>query len=281
MSEVVWGKVEKSGSIRFSLAAASRLFLKRGMSFDFMGSDAFCLYEDCRGKGSIFKKGQSYCASTKKYFDRFQIPYQNGNVEVEFTIGGSIRFSGEKWMMPIRYFVNGVQFHVNKHEDTLFDIPKPSSELLGPDRGVNIQKEAEIKKSRSEQLCFGFAPELRTFIDKEGSLRFAPQVAKKLGLDRQIDGGKIYVSAFFNRPGCTFFPIELTVHSKPVPGSYPVFKKGKIYCIQLGSVFDYYGCVKFRNSKFFLRFDDKFQKQFNGHRVYRFEVEEVAERETE
>lgn len=276
MNEVVRGKIEKSGSIRFSLAAASGLALARGMSFDFLSLGVFCLYPDSTGRGSIFKKGQSYCASTKKIFDLNGVSYQTGDVEVEFDLSSSWSCNGGR-AYNVRFIPAYSIRSCAQQEENLFDIVEPSSLPLGPDRGVNIQKEAEIKESRSEQLCFGFAPELRTFIDKEGSLRFAPQIAKKLGLDRQIDDGKIYVSAFFNRPGCTFFPVELTVHSKPVPGSYPVFKKGKIYCIQLGSVFDYYGCVKFRNSKFFLRFDDKFQKQFNGHRVYRFEVEEVAE----
>ena len=279
MNEVVRGKIEKSGSIRFSLAAASRLTLARGMSFDFLGLETFCLYPDSSGRGSIFKKGQSYCASTKKIFDMNKVSYETGDVEVEFDLSSSWDCNGGR-AYNVRFIPASSVRSYMQQEESLFDVEKPSPSLLGPDRGDNIQKEAEAKESHSEQLCFDFAPEIRTFIDKEGSLRFAPQIAKKLGLDRRIDDGKVYVSVFFNRSSHEFFPIELTVHSKPVPGSYPVFKKGKICCIQLGSVLSYYGHTNFRNSKFFLRLDDKSQKQFNGHRVYRFEVEEVAERET-
>lgn len=278
MLEVVWGKVEKSGSIRFSLAAASRLFLTRGMSFDFLGSDAFCLYEGYQGKGSIFKKGQSYCANTKKYFDRFQIPYQNGNVEVEFTIGGSRRVVGEKWALPIRYFVNGLQFHVNEDEDTLFDIPKPSSELLGPDRGETTEEKPTPKERPSEQLSFGFAPELRTFIDAEGSLRFSPQVAKKLKLEKS-DECKSYVSVYFSRLPGTPFPMDLIVHSKPVPGSFPVFKKGTIFCIQLAGALAYQNLFDFKQFKAFFALAKEFKSSFKGHSVYRLKVEEYLERE--
>lgn len=279
MNEVVRGKIEKSGSIRFSLAAASRFALARGMSFDFLGLGVFCLYPDSTGRGSIFKKGQSYCASTKKIFDLNGVSYQTGDVEIEFDLSYSWSCNGGR-AYNVRFIPASSINSCAQQEENLFGIAEPSSLPLGPDRGVNTQKKAEAKESRSEQLCFDFAPEIRTFIDKEGSLRFAPQIAKKLGFNRQPDDSKAYVSVFFNRSDCTFFPIDLAVHSKPVPGSYPVFRKGKIYCIQLGSTLDYYGCAKFRSSKFFLRLDDKFQKQFNGHRVYRFEVEEVTKRET-
>ena len=162
-----------------------------------------------------------------------KVSYEAGDVEVEFDLSSSWDCNGGR-AYNVRFIPASSVRSYMQQEESLFDVTKPSPSLLGPDRGVSIQKEAEAKESHSEQLCFDFAPEIRTFIDKEGSLRFAPQIAKKLGFDRRTDDGKIYVSAFFNRSSCEFFPIELMVHSKPVPGSYPVFKKGKIYCAKPG-----------------------------------------------
>jgi hypothetical protein len=202
--------IEKSGSIRFSVAASSLLGLCRNQPVNMPNANT--IEFGVNGGVKIFKKNKSYCASTKRKFDQFGIFYSDGNTKVE--LHDFMRIGPSVIRCSVRYI-------------TLADQQKESKKIHAEIEKIIDEMNG---KNTAEQLTFSYFKEIKDMIDSEGSVRFSPQIAKKLKLE-----GKALLMFF----SPDVFPVRFTVVNPSEHGSYRVFKKGTINCVSISSVIRY------------------------------------------